>query len=72
MNHTPSQCTNILKSSFINITQEDYRRKSGVPTWKLIPIQERKKRGGIHVKYTDKALKGDRNPDEYYVLYEKS
>ena len=25
---------------FINITQEDYRRKSGVPYWKLILIQE--------------------------------
>ena len=28
---------------FINITQEDYRRKSGVPYWKLMLIQERKK-----------------------------
>ena len=32
---------------FINITQEDYRRKSGVPYWKLILIQEREKATSI-------------------------
>ena len=37
---------------FINITQEDYRRKSGVPYWKLILIQERKKERSINKQFS--------------------
>ena len=45
-----------LKRSFINFTQEDYRQKSGVPYWKFILIQERKK---LYTVYMLECQQGD-------------